>query len=236
MTQVLQGSSKNQDIAASYFETFSNFLTFTWQFICHPSAVGTPFSCSSAVAERILAFVPSPSDQIHHYLEVGPGTGAFTQRFIEKLGPNDSLDLVEIDQVFCEALQQQYGHLSNVHIHHLPIQEWKPSYQYDVVIAAVPLNALRSVDILSPILASYEKLTKAGGILSAVEYIGTSSLTNFILWGENQQSFQDMLTLKIDFFKKYSFITEQIWKNLPPARVFHCRITPLPVSADTICT
>lgn len=203
----------------------SNAFAFMWQFIRHPTEVGTPFACSSSVAEKILQFVPSKSDEAHNYLEIGPGTGSFTAKLVERLGPNDRLDLVEIDDMFCKMLQKRYGHLPNVHVHHMPIQNWTPSFQYDVVIAAVPLNALPSVSILRPILASYERLTKKGGILSAVEYVGTSTLREAVLFGDKKRDFKEVVALKKEFFKNHSFLTEKVWKNMPPARVFQCRIS-----------
>lgn len=195
-----------------------------WQFIRHPTEVGTPFACSSAVTDKILAHIPAPSHQAHRYLEVGPGTGAFTKRLVEKLGPNDQLDLVEIDAVFSRSLQEMYKDFPNIHVHHMPIQEWSPSYKYDVVIGAVPLNALPSKEVILPILNSYERLTKKEGVLSLVEYIGTSTLRTGILFGEQKKSFQEVVALKSSFFKRHSFGTEKIWKNFPPARVIHCRI------------
>ena len=198
--------------------SISEAWTFARRFVQNPREVGTPFACSDAVAQKILDFVPTPSELAHRYLEVGPGAESFLAR---KLGPNDQLDLVEIDQVFCEVLREKYKDRPNIHVHHMPIQDWRPEYQYDVVAGFVPLNALPTKEIVQPVLHSYRRLTKKDGVLLGVEYIGTSTLKGLILFGDEREAFGEVVALKKEFFEKCA--ADKVWKNLPPARVMNCR-------------
>lgn len=198
-------------------------MIFATRFFKSPREVGTPFACSPTVAKQVLQFVPTSSAQARRYLEIGPGTGAFTEFFIEKLGPHDRLDLVEIDQGFVRVLQEKFGKYPQIHIHHMPIQDWHPSYTYDHVVTAVPLNALASPQEIQPILTAYEAFIQEGAILSAIEYIGTSTLKSQVLFGRKKEEFDAMLALKQSFFQKYAFLIEKVWQNLPPVRVFYCK-------------
>jgi phospholipid N-methyltransferase len=158
-------------------------------------------------------------------LEAGAGNGDLTKHFVKKLGLKDRLDLVEIDDVFCRELRRLYGNDSRIYIYNMPIQDWKPAYKYDAVVASIPLNALPTPDILRSVLDAYVGLTKEGGSLSAVEYIGTSTLKSWTVFGEKSKAFQEVVAQKKDFFGKYCFSTAKVLQNLPPARVMHCRIS-----------
>jgi phosphatidylethanolamine/phosphatidyl-N-methylethanolamine N-methyltransferase len=202
-------------------------LIFAWSFVKSPREIGTPFPCSSAVAEKILQYIPetNPHSKPRYYLEIGPGTGAFTTEFIKKLGPQDHLDLVEIDANFCKVLREKYGKISNVKIHHMSIEHWKPPYRYDAVVTAVPINALGSAEDLSTILSSYERLIKENGILSSIEYVGTSTCRRILLCKDKKKRFKGLLELKERFLRDYGFEKKIVWRNLPPARVTHFKIS-----------
>ncbi len=219
------GSVVKHDYIDSCSEKVSNFFVFFWRFLCHPREVGTPFACSAAVGREITSLIPDPSDQPHFYLEGGAGNGDLTKHFVKKLGSKDRLDLVEIDEVFCRELRRLYGNDSRIHVHNMPIQDWKPTYKYDAVVVSIPLNALPTPDILRKVLDAYVDLTKEGGILSGVEYIGTSTLKGWTVFGEKSRAFQQVVKMKKDFFDTYCFDKVKVWQNLPPARVMHCKIS-----------
>lgn len=204
-------------------------VAFFIQYLRSPTAVGTPFACSSFVAKEIIKYVPDAcehSEQGRHFLEIGPGTGAFTDHFISKMGPNDRLDLVEIEEAFSKMLTERYQHDPRVSVHHLSITDWKPAYQYDHIVTAVPLNALPTAALVKPILDSYKALAAPSGTLSAVEYVGTSTLKRFFIWNkEKQQEFDKVQELKTQFFAAYSNEQAVVFRNIPPARVFQCKMT-----------
>lgn len=204
----------------------SENLIFAWRYLKSPKEVGTPFPCSAAVAKSILKHIPPEKKKdSYHYLEVGPGTGAFTEEFIKKLRPQDRLDLVEIDEGFCKVLKTKYRDIPNVHIHHMPIEQWNPPYKYDAIVSAVPLNALPSEETLKSIFSSYLRLIEDHCILSSVEYIGTSTLRKNFLYGDKKSKFEDLLKLKAKFYEKYGLQKEIVWQNLPPARITHYKIS-----------
>lgn len=202
-------------------------LLFAWRFIKAPQKVGTPFPCSSVVAKNILKYIPDKAEVPRHFAEFGPGTGAFTDYLALKLGPEDTLDLVEIDEEFCALLRQKFAGRPNIRVHNLSILDFHPEFKYDAIVTAIPPNAISSPQMLKDIYACYEKFIREGGTVSAVEYIGTASvkkgylcLKNLVA-KSNYQSFLDVLKVKDDFAKKYQIEVIDIWTNLLPARVTH---------------
>lgn len=204
---------------------------FAWQYIWNPATLGTPFVCSPFVAKEILKYVtPSADETPRKYLEVGAGTGAMTTHLVKKLREGDTLDVVEIDEQLCDLLKKKFREIANVSIHHAPIQDWgtEKRGEYDVIISTVPLNSLPSANVLNGIFEAYKRLIKRDGYLSSVEYVGTSTLCQFVRRGEAKREFMEIFDLKNRFFNQYSFERPIVLANLPPARVTHCKISTTP--------
>lgn len=223
-SQRFSGQGVINDRTNSFSSIIYDIFRFALQWLRSPKAVGTPFACSSFVAEEILKNVSSRSShRPRQFLEIGPGLGAFTSHFISKMGPDDILDLVEIEEAFCAALRERYKDDKRVRVHCQSITDWKPGYLYDHIVTAVPLNALDSPGLVESILGSYHDLQKDTGKLSAVEYVGTTAVKSFFMC-KNRRSFDKVIELKRKFFADHQAEPPVIvWKNLPPARVFHCK-------------
>jgi len=124
--------------------------------------VGTPFALSDSAAKEIASSFPGqPSSQPHHYLEVGAGIGNITNRLVEKLGPNDTLDVVEILPENCTILDQKFGNNPKVTIYPADFLTWlpvNPKQTYDVVVSTVPHTTL-GWDFTKSAFEKYEALT-----------------------------------------------------------------------------
>ena len=121
--------------------------------------------CGQAVAEP------------RRILEVGPGTGAVTGRG-RKLGPQDRLTLVELNERFVKHLERRFetepawqAVASQTEIIHRPVQDVPGRAIYDLVVSGLPLNNF-SVELVEQILGTFERLLKPGGTLSFFEYPG----------------------------------------------------------------
>lgn len=206
----------------------SDSITFARQFILHPRTLGTPFVCSPFVAKEILKYVDGEEKApARNYLEVGAGTGAMTRYFVRKLRPEDHLHLVEINEALCNVLRKNFGHLPNVSIHNQAIQDWTPpdNMKFDAIVTTIPFNSLPSADVLKTIFKSSVDLIKPNGVISSVEYVGTSTLSKTFKCGDAKKKFNEIFAVKNDFFKKHSFDRRIVCANFPPARVTHCRIS-----------
>lgn len=199
---------------------------FAWRYIWNPSRLGTPFVMSPFVAKQLLIHVGNQTSNVScKYLEVGAGTGAMTDYLIKKLRPQDELHLVEIDEELSKVLRQKYEKIKNVFVHHASIQEWQhTSKDFDVIISTIPLNSLSKKEQVTEIFKAYTNFLKSEGIISFGEYVGTSTIRNWILFGEAKGAFQELQKVKATFFKENSIETKIVYANLPPARIIHCKI------------
>ncbi len=182
------------------------------------------FSCSKYVAERMIRHIPAPdNDKPHVYLEVGPETGVVTDLFIKKLGANDTLHVVEIEENFYNYMKEKFKGDPRVIVHHKDITEWSlqdeagHDVQFDAIATGIPLNNLPNKSILKSILAAYERLIKPGKEITSVEYVLTGTIGQLFRGKE----FQELYKEKCDFYRKYASEPSAIvWSNFPlPARV-----------------
>jgi phosphatidylethanolamine/phosphatidyl-N-methylethanolamine N-methyltransferase len=196
------------------------WVIFMKSYLHKQREVGTPFSCSTAVAKEMISRLPADRSP-HRYLEVGPGTGNVTKQLIKKLGPNDQLDIVEIEEGFYHLIKEKYGADPRVSVYLADIANWRPEAQYDAIISGVPLNNLPNVETLNRILSAYEKLAKRGAEIACLEYVGTSTI-GLLFRGDE---FKKVIARKREFFKEHKSDPVIIWMNFPvPARVHHLKI------------
>lgn len=213
---------KTKKFLDNLLDWFKDVTLFAKEFTQHPTTLGTPFICSSFAAEEILKFVNPVDSSPRNYLEVGAGTGIITRYMVEKLRPIDHLDVVEIDLALYELLKKKFSQHNNVSIYHSAIQDWKsPSnIKYDVIVSAVPLNSLPSVQVLESIFSAFKRLIKPNGIFSSLEYVGTTTLSKLFFKSRTSENFN---SFKQNFFKQ-AFETNIVFLNIPPARIMHCKI------------
>jgi len=211
----------------SPLEKLRDGLQFIKCFLRSPSTIGSIFPSSSQLTKKIIRQIPNrdPRDlTTRRYLEVGAGTGVFTEQIIKKLKPTDHLDLVEFDPALCQILRRKFGHLGNVTIHEVSILDFQAE-RYDVIVSGLPLNAFRA-EFVDQVFQKYLNLAKAEGYISYFEYMGLAKIKRFFLRGEFLRDFDAVLAAKQRFVDAYGRETDSVWPNLTPARVLHCRIPP----------
>ena len=115
-------------------------------------------------------------------LEVGPGTGAVTRHLIAALGPDDRLDLVELNESFVARLRTCLATRT-------PSFGWWPTacgcctadgilpaeQGYHLIVSGLPLNNFAVAEV-QQILAVMAGLLEPGGTLSFFEYIALRRL------------------------------------------------------------
>lgn len=200
------------------------FLTSWWN---NPREAGTPFSCSTYVAKRMVNHIPAPDKTPRIYLEVGPGTGVVTELFLKKLGANDTLHVVEIEEGFYNVIKKKFENDPRVIVHLADIATWKhvegdKEVQFDAIATGVPLNNLPNESVLKSILTAYERLIKPGAEITSVEYAMTSTIGKLFRGAE----FNKVVKMKCDFYAHHKAEPSVIeWRNfLLPARVHRLKI------------
>ncbi len=199
-----------------------DLITFSISFVSNPSKVGAIAPSSPFLGQEIIKYIKNVKSPIR-ILEVGAGTGAFTEQIINELKEEDHLDAVELDCDFCNILTGKFGNHKNVYIHCASILEWKTQEPYDFIISGLPFNAF-DADFVQSILKKYEKLIKPDGMISYFEYIALADIKKFFLQDKEKAEFSKTLTTTESFRGKFEFETSKVWFNIPPAYVHHLKI------------
>ncbi|QGQ26793.1 methyltransferase domain-containing protein [Gimesia benthica] len=211
----------------------SHYLEFFKQF-------RTTFETTGAIApsSRFLASNMAEPMKRHQgpkkVLEIGPGTGAVTREIVKQIRPEDSLDLVELNEKFVEILHnrfdaerafQEIKHLTS--IHNCPLQEYGVGEEYDYIVSGLPLNNFPT-DLVSEIFQAYFRLLKPGGVLSYFEYMYVRPVRKVVSRGPENERICQIDQIMRSYTSQYRIRTNWIWFNLPPAWVQHLQKTDSP--------
>lgn len=200
---------------------------FARRFLENPSQVGSLLPSSQALTLEMTRYcLPQQEGRKRRILEIGAGTGAFTRKIIDNMGPEDTFDVVELDPQFAKALKEEFQHVSNVTVHEIDILDFFPVEPYDVIVSGLPLNAF-GPGMVDHILRKYIELSKENGIFSYFDYPMVAKLKKSCLLGNRKRNFSRVLQLKQAFADAYQVESKVVPANVPPARVIHCQIKPL---------
>lgn len=83
----------------------TDFLSFFWSLVHHPTRAGAVAPSSSALADLISSEITALSGPV---IELGPGTGVFTRALLERGVREEDLTLVECRTEFVRLLQQRF--------------------------------------------------------------------------------------------------------------------------------
>ena len=164
--------------------------------------VGAVSPSSRFLGEKMLTNVDFSKDKI--IIELGPGTGVFTDLIIQRMAPDAKLLVFELNDNFHQSLtarindsRVQIIHDSAEHIaNYLQNKE-----QADVVISSLPLMIFSEELRKSVVDASYDSLRDKG---------------KYIQFQYSTQSKKLLLSKYEDVSIKFTI------KNLPPAFIYTC--------------
>jgi phosphatidylethanolamine/phosphatidyl-N-methylethanolamine N-methyltransferase len=162
-------------------------------------------------------------------LEVGPGTGVVTCEIMAQLGPQDTLDIVELNDRFVAALRERLTTedawrrvADRVRIHHLPIEQFMPHEPFDCMISGLPLNNF-PVDVVQSILMHLEGLAGDRATLSFFEYVGVRKAKSVFCSVAERKRLAGIGEALHKAFDRWQFERECVLANVPPAWVHHLR-------------
>jgi len=210
-------------MASKDFNTIKEYCGFFLEFIKHPKTVGAILPSSKLLAREIVREIPKDvAAEKRLILEVGPGTGVFTETILQRMNPHDELHLVEFDPVFAMRLESKYKDISNIKVFQGDIleHELQNGQKYDFVISGLPLNAFQW-EFVSSVFTKFTELTKEGGKISYFEYMGIPSLKKLFSSPEKRENLNKILAMKQDFYRKNKLRSAHVIINAPCARVLH---------------
>lgn len=116
-------------------------LFFLRLWLRNPRRVGAVAPSGRALARRITAGVTPASGPV---IELGPGTGAFTQALLERGVAPSSLALIEADRGFAQALEHRYPALRILSTDAATLGDIEPLFaeRAGAVVSGLPLLAM----------------------------------------------------------------------------------------------
>lgn len=164
-------------------------------------------------------------------LEIGPGTGPVTDFLVRLLGPNDRLELVEINERFVEMLERRFeiedawkSARQQVRIRNQSIEDVAEPTGYDVVISSLPLNNF-SAEFVRGVLEKYVELSATNGRVTFFEYIAVRPLRRIISGAAERQRLSEIGSAIASFRQRGPARRTAIWANVPPAWVHDVEIS-----------
>jgi len=169
-------------------------------------------------------------------LEVGPGTGPFTRRILELLGPEDSFTICEINHRFMKRLKEKLSrnecfvrNKDRVHFFEGPVQRLPEAITpcvFDVIVSSLPFSNF-TADTVDEIMALYWSMLKQDGVLTYFEYVGFRKLSALFPSQRNRRRVEGVDAVvrrwRNDLSHSGKVSKRLSLLNIPPAMTLCCR-------------
>ncbi|MCW2361708.1 MULTISPECIES: class I SAM-dependent methyltransferase [unclassified Sphingobium] len=178
---------------------------FLQQFIRHPRMVGSVIPTSDIAIHALLD--PVDWQDVRCVVEYGPGTGVFTRRILERLGPDARLIAIDTNPMFVTHLRQHMADPrlicvegSAADVEAILAREGFEAADY--IISGLPFSTLPPA-VADDIAAATARAIRPGGQFLVYQY------SRFVL-----------SRLEANFA---NVAQGMVWRCIPPARLFWAR-------------
>jgi phospholipid N-methyltransferase len=162
-------------------------------------------------------------------LEVGPGTGPFTERILRGLRDGDHFDIVELNEAFCADLERRLlaphrrrKPRTSVELHQAPIQEAPIDGPYDLIVCGLPFNNFPPALVRS-IFRRMMALLREGGELAYFEYAGVRTIKAPLVGEKGRKQLKGVKHVGESLRRRHKGKRELVLGNIPPAVATHLR-------------
>jgi phospholipid N-methyltransferase len=186
-------------------------LRFFGRFVTNPAGVGAVAPSSDQLARAITAW--PRLDRADVVVEFGPGTGAFTQRILDRLGDGATFFAIERDAGMVEAFRRRYP---DVEIHCDSVANIATHLRrhghaaVDCIVSGLPWAAF-SGRLQDELLNAAVAAMPDGGRFVTFAYLQGTLLPA-------GRRFRRRLDAHFSEVHRSSVV----WRNLPPAFVYQC--------------
>ncbi|MEV7346580.1 methyltransferase [Streptomyces sp. NPDC093544] len=204
-------------------------LAFLRQFSRTAKMTGSVAPSGAALSRALTRHIhPGTPHHPRAVLEVGPGTGAVTRHLAPRLGPHDTLELIEANGPFVDHLTTALQHdlrlaaiAHRTRLHHGLIQDQKLGH-YDNIVCGLPFANFPPPQI-EAVLGQLLSSLRPGGRLSFFTYLGGRAIQHL-----NPRQALSRHVLR-EAIAPHVVGSEIVLSNLPPAYVHHL-LAPAPVT------
>jgi phosphatidylethanolamine/phosphatidyl-N-methylethanolamine N-methyltransferase len=208
----------------------SQYGLFFREFLTNYRTTGAILPSGRPLGAALARFVGDGRARARRILEVGPGTGSVTRRIVEAMGPDDRLDLVELNETFVQCLRHRLQSdeafrplAGRTRLLHCPVEQLPRQRAYDLIISGLPLNNF-SVSEVRGILGAFSGLLKPGGTLSFFEYMAIRRLRALLSGRAERSRLRGIGQALGTLLREHEIRRDWIWPNVPPAWVHHVRL------------
>ncbi|WP_329067501.1 class I SAM-dependent methyltransferase [Amycolatopsis sp. NBC_01480] len=191
-------------------------MSITREFLRRPMVTGAVAASSPRLAEVMTAGLGL--ERAANVVELGPGTGVFTEAVLALLRPDARFTAVEINPRLVSSLRARFPSLDVVEgsAEHLASFAVPP---VDVIVSGLPWTAMSAARRLSVLSAVHGALSPHGRF-TTFAYAHTA-------WTPPARHFARLLRNRFAVVER----TPVVWRNLPPAYVYR---VALPVFSGRI--
>ncbi|MER6993819.1 methyltransferase domain-containing protein [Saccharopolyspora hirsuta] len=184
---------------------------FLWEFVKSPTTTAAVGPSSRALAEQMVAPIPHRGDPV--VVELGPGTGAFTEVIQRRLGGRGHHLALELNSRWAAQLGERFPGVESVcaDARQLPVLLRERGLRADVVVSGLPWVAHAAVDGV-PLVRLVAESLAPGGAFTQFAYTWTR-------WAPPAR--RQLADLRAEF--EETVISRTVWRNLPPAVVYLAR-------------
>lgn len=181
-------------------------FSFIFQYLLNPREIGAVLPSSNYLAEKMVDSIDFHNAK--YIVELGPGTGVFTDMIIKSRIQHTVVMLIESNKEFCTLLKEEYKNEKNLIIINGSAEEIdKYTKEFnipylDYVVSGLPFASLPK-SVSSAIKKKFKNLLRKNGTF--ITFLYTLFKKGFIS----------------HYFKHINIISE--YRNMPPAYVFRCR-------------
>lgn len=186
-------------------------VEFLREFVKSPTTTAAVGPSSQHLARDMVAPVPSTGDPV--VVELGPGTGAFTEAIQRRLGGRGTHLAVELNERWAESLGRRFPAVEVVRAdaRELPKLLADRGVRADVVVSGLPWAAHAPQDGVPLIRLVAESLTPEGAF--------TQFAYTWTRWAAPARRQHADLRAHFD----ETVVSRTVWRNVPPALVYLAR-------------
>ncbi|MDN4523321.1 class I SAM-dependent methyltransferase [Fictibacillus fluitans] len=181
------------------------YLSFVSQYLVKPRTVGAISPSSKYLASKMVQDIDFSASS--YIVELGAGTGIFTDQLIEKRKKGTVLLVIEYNAAFYKHLKEKYQDVEHCYVVHgsaeklsFYMEQYHLPYA-DAVVSGLPFASLPK-EMATQILAVVQESLRDKGKFITFQYTNMKK------------------RMIEDFFPKVKVTRE--FRNLPPAYVFCC--------------
>lgn len=181
-------------------------------FVKKPGEIGAICPSSKVLAKTIISDIAI--DKAKTIVEIGPGTGVFTDKIIENIHEDAHFFVIELNQQLHSNFEKNYPDIkayNNCASELSAIMKKEGITSVDAVISGLPWAAFPQ-ELQNDIMDAIIESLSPGGAFTTFAY-----LQGFLMKAAHR--FRNLLKEKFDSVET----SKTVWRNFPPAFVYRCR-------------